>query len=157
MTGETHNYKNLEKTSVIKKIIERAKQRQYFYEMILKLFYICADKGLRLIVENPYSEQHYLNRNFPFKAKVIDRNRLLRGDYYKKPTQYWFLNCEPTYGMSIQKDKKQRIIRKAKSGIHSGICSEERSMISPDYARNFICDFIIGKEQQDIQQQLTLF
>lgn len=31
----------------------------------------------------------------------------------------------------------------------------ERSMISPDYARNFICDFILGK-QQDIGQ-LNLF
>ena len=29
----------------------------------------------------------------------------------------------------------------------SGICSEERSMISPDYARNWICDFVIGKDQ----------
>ena len=34
-------------------------------------------------------------------------------------------------------------------------CSEERSMISPDYARNFICDFILGKEQ--IGTQLNLF
>jgi hypothetical protein len=32
---------------------------------------------------------------------------------------------------------------------------EERSMISPDYARNFICDFIIGKEQ--VGTQLNLF
>ena len=36
-----------------------------------------------------------------------------------------------------------------------GLCSEERSMISPDYARNFICDFIIGKEQ--INSELDLF
>jgi hypothetical protein len=28
-------------------------------------------------------------------------------------------------------------------------------MISPDYARNFICDFIIGKEQ--VGTQLNLF
>ena len=35
-------------------------------------------------------------------------------------------------------------------GIKGGICSEDRSMISPDYARNFICDFIIGKSQPDI-------
>lgn len=33
--------------------------------------------------------------------------------------------------------------------------SEERSMISPDYARNFICDFILGKKQK--HTQLTLF
>lgn len=33
------------------------------------------------------------------------------------------------------------------SGIKAGICSEERSLISSDYARNWICDFIIGKTQ----------
>lgn len=37
----------------------------------------------------------------------------------------------------------------------AGICSEDRSMISPDYARNFICDFILGKEQ--LGSQLSLF
>lgn len=41
-----------------------------------------------------------------------------------------------------------------KAGIQQGICSEERSMISPDYARNFICDFILGKEQKFAQQLL---
>lgn len=35
------------------------------------------------------------------------------------------------------------------------MCSEERSIISTDYARNFICDFILGKKQQ--VQQLNLF
>lgn len=40
-------------------------------------------------------------------------------------------------------------------GGKAGICSEERSMISPDYARNFICDFIIGKKQEI--NQLSLF
>ena len=28
-------------------------------------------------------------------------------------------------------------------------------MISPDYARNFICDFILGREQEGVLQQLT--
>ncbi len=27
----------------------------------------------------------------------------------------------------------------------TGICSEGRSIISPDYARNFIADFILGQ------------
>ena len=30
----------------------------------------------------------------------------------------------------------------------AGICSEDRSMISPDYARNFICDFVIGQSNE---------
>jgi hypothetical protein len=37
----------------------------------------------------------------------------------------------------------------------TGICDEERSMISPDYARNFICDFILGKER--VGTQLSMF
>lgn len=36
-----------------------------------------------------------------------------------------------------------------------GICDEDRSMISPNYARNFICDFILGKEQ--LESYPTLF
>lgn len=43
----------------------------------------------------------------------------------------------------------------SRKGVKAGVCSEERSMISPDYARNFICDFILGKIQN--QSQLSLF
>ena len=71
----------------------------------------------------------------------------LRGDYFKKPTAYWFFNCEPTNGRSYQKPKETKTVQKSKQGERAGICSEERSLISPDYARNFICDFIIGKVQ----------
>lgn len=106
-------------------------------------------------MENPWSEQTFLKWNFVTSPSVINNNRLTRGDYFKKPTAYWFFNCEPTHGMSLQKGKEQKIISKCKSGIKAGICSEERSMISPDYARNFICDFIIGKKQNI--SQLTLF
>ena len=48
-----------------------------------------------MIVENPYTQQHYLVRYFPIKAKIIDKDRTQNGDYYKKPTQYFFINCEP--------------------------------------------------------------
>ena len=79
---------------------------------------------------------------------------MLRGDYYVKPTAYWFVNCDPTKGKSYQQDKKKKVIQKAKKGLQAGLCSEERSLISPDYARNFICDFIIGKEQQHTMRNL---
>lgn len=133
-------------------MLERSQNRQYFFETALKLFCICDTRGLRLIVENPYSPQHFLYQYFPYRAKVIDRNRMLRGDYFVKPTQYWFVNCEPTYGFSLQKDKEQKIIWKCKEAKQTGMCSEERSMISPDYARNFICDFILGKPQSRFTQ-----
>ena len=74
-----------------------------------------------------------------------------RGDFFVKPTAYWFWNCEPTHGFTEQNNKKQKIIRKTKSSPQEGICSEERSLISPDYARNWICDFVLGKSQPEIE------
>lgn len=108
-----------------------------------------------MIVENPYATQHFLVNNFPYQAKIIDKDRTKRGDYYKKPTQYFFVNLVPTFGNSLQIAREHKSIRNSASGVQAGICSEERSMISPDYARNFICDFILGKEQDNTI--LTLF
>lgn len=153
--GEHQNLKKLsvqERTNVI---LERSRSRQSLYEICLKMFSICEQRGLRMIVENPYASQHFLVGNFPYKAKLIDRNRCLRGDSYRKPTQYWFINCEPTYGSSETMPKEHKNIRTSKAGKEAGICSEERSMISPEYARNFICDFILGKPQENTQ--LSIF
>ena len=111
-------------------------------------------KHLRMIVENPVSVEHYLHNNFPYMPKVIDSNRRLRGDYFRKPTQYWFHNCEPTNleSSSIVKERKSIV---QLSGHTGNVCDEDRSMISPDYARNFICDFVLGKRQP--HTQLSLF
>jgi hypothetical protein len=105
---------------------------------------------------------------------VIDKDRTRRGDFFRKPTAYWYVNCTPTYGESYQPTPPSKIkvitagsgaVKTKKKLKHSisndeldkmyidhksaeGICDEERSMISPDYARNFICDFIIGKKQR---------
>ena len=106
-----------------------------------------------MIVENPYSPMHYLVNNFPVNPAIIDKNRMERGDYFEKPTQYFFINCKPTYGFTEQNDKVKQVVNSKQHGLRAGICSEERSMISPDYARNFICDFIIGKTQNIGQLQ----
>ena len=90
-------------------------------------------------------------QNF-LKPTFIDKNRMLRGDWFVKPTAYWFFNFEPTHGFTEQNDKVQRIITESKQGAEAGLCSEERSMISPDYARNFICDFILGIQQEGMLQ-----
>ena len=148
------NNKHLPQTERIKEAIDRLKQRTYFHTLLYKLVYNVEFHNLRLIIENPYTKPNYLidTQNFP-NPTVIDKNRLLRGDYFKKPTAYWFFNCEPTYGESYQNDKEQKIIKKCKQGKEAGLCSEERSMISPDYARNFICDFILGETQDCIAQR----
>ena len=154
----TGKHKNLYAKSAKEKadiIIERSRNREYLYELCLKMFAECDTRGLRLIVENPYAMQHFLVNNFPYKAAIIDYNRTLRGDYFNKPTQFFFVNCIPTHGLTIQTAREHKRIKNSKPGIKAGICSEDRSMISPDYARNFICDFVIGKEQPE--SQLSMF
>ena len=155
MTTHCINYRKLSVREMTEKIIRRSSDRQSFYVLLIKLFSVVMEKGLRMVVENPWSQPGFLNNNFLFQPTLIDKNRMLRGDYYVKPTAYWFVNCEPTYGRSFQKDKKQKTIMSAKSSSKAGVCSTERSLISTDYARNFICDFIIGKEQKITE--LTLF
>ena len=154
-TLENLNYKNMTTVQKIDAMLQRSKSRQQFYELIIKLVGVCLDKGCRLIIENPYSPLHYLCNNF-FKAPdVFDKDRQRRGDYFRKPTGYWFFNCVPTIGYSYQKPKEKKSVFSCKGSNNAGLCSEERSLISPDYARNFICDFILGKEQKN--SQLTLF
>lgn len=152
---ESINQRAMTITQRINRAIERLKNRSYFHTLLYKLLYVVYDRKLRLIIENPAATPNYLitGQNFP-PPTIIDKNRMLRGDYFVKPTAYWFINCEPTYGFTFQKDKQQKIISKCKSGIRAGICSEERSMISSDYARNFICDFILGKSQPKISPTL---
>ena len=146
------NYRKLNDTEKIKKILERAKNR--FFTRLIRFCAVCMQKGIRMILENPWSEQTYLKANFIKVPDVIDMDRTKRGDFFKKPTAYWFWNCERTYGESLQQNTNVKTIFATKSSPTAGVCSEERSMISPNYARNFICDFILGKEQENSQKML---
>ena len=161
MSLNAHNYRALPAVDRIEMIIERQNKRNQYLGLLTKLVGVCLKRGIRMIFENPITDS-YLNHYFLKGPTIKDQNRMLRGDYYVKPTGYWFWNCNPTHGFTEQFDKKQRKVAtgsiaqgvRAKSSGQAGLCSEERSMISPDYARNFICDFIIGKEQQGSQMSL---
>jgi hypothetical protein len=148
------NYRKLNMKEKTDKILERSANREYFFKLAVKMISIAEQKCLRLIMENPWSEQTFLKANFVMPPTLVDNNRMLRGDFYVKPTAYWFINSTPTSGKSYQNDKEKKTIMKARMGAKAGLCSEERSMISPDYARNFICDFIIGKEQKHTMRSL---
>lgn len=154
MKGEHIAQKMWSIAKIMERNIEFSSIRERFFKSLMMLTGICSRRGLRLIIENPWNTSGgtYLQHNF-IKPSVIDNNRMLRGDSFVKPTAYWFINCEPTHGFTLQCDKKQKVIMKCKRP-KAGLCSEERSMISPDYARNFICDFILGKEQPSSQPSL---
>lgn len=157
-----------------------SQERFFFYDIALKMTAVVQIKGLRMIVENPWHPTNFTNHFWFVRVSLIDKDRTRRGDYYRKPTAYWYINCEPTHGETFQptpKAKRKTITsgsgasatKKRLKNILSkeeldkrfiehttvdGLCDEDRSMISPDYARNFICDFVIGKEQTGSQLQL---
>lgn len=135
-SGTNINYRGLSNAAKIERILERAERRHSYYKRLLRLCYVCELRKLRLIVENPYNPHHYLRYNFPYKPAVIDMNRRLSGDYYKKPTQYLFINCQPAGKKSVQLDKPMKYVNNQST--------VNRSMISSDYAHNFICDHILG-------------
>lgn len=99
------------------------------YELVTKLAIVCLRKEIPLILENPYSTTHYLTKYWAIPAKVIDKDRTTRGDYFEKPTQYWFIGCEPKYNMILEaqvwNNKKDILHTKSRSGKKpniKGIC-----------------------------------
>ena len=92
----------------------------------------------RLIIENPQGQPHYLTSYFCFKPAIIDYNRRDNGDYYVKPTQYWFFNCEPKQNIIFEPLDyvPMRKITKEMPG-------KDRSEIHPQYASRFIRQFVI--------------
>lgn len=148
---ESCTNQNKSKCERIAEALDRLEKRTKFHSLLYKLLFICTKKNIKLVIENPYSPVGYLFgvQNFP-KPAYIDKNRQMHGDYFKKPTAFWFFGFDPTDGNTIQwcKEKDCKVVNACKGSGIKGICSEERSLISADYARNFICDKILGKYQE---------
>ena len=141
---------NMKKQSIRQKyetVIDRIQKREYFYILLYKLFAICEIRGIRLVLENPATQPSYLLYPINFiPYTFIDNDRTKRGDCFKKPTAYWFVNLQR--GNLMKSHTKSKKIQQCSKGVKAGVCSKERSMLTDKYARNFICDFIIGKEQK---------
>lgn len=129
----------LEEKLLLAKQLEQ--ERTDFYNLFCDLILVCCKKHIRLIIENPYSNNHYLVRYFPIRASIIDTNRRERGDYYEKPTQYWFINCLPSYNLNAL--FREQVMPKKRRVLDFPSGSKERSEISPIYARQFIEEFIL--------------
>lgn len=111
------------------------------YTKVTQLAIVCLRKKIPLIIENPYSITHYLTKYWAIPATIIDKDRTLRGDYYEKPTQYWFINCKPKYNMILEPQTWHK--KKTIANTHNTV---ERSLISKEYANRFIREFILDKE-----------
>lgn len=118
------------------------------YVLICKLFVIALKKRIKMVVENPANPPHYLTTYFPIKPTMIDKDRSANGDYFKKPTQYWFINFDPSTNMLLEPMKivETNNIEHIRS-INGKNRQTSRSMIHPQYARRFIYNNILTKQQ----------
>ena len=139
-----------------------------YYEALCKLCEIAIHKGFKLIIENPNSQPHFLNLFFPFEPSICVQDRAKMGDYFKKPTNFWFFNFEPQNNFILlnegakgrrlnmsacnagerHKDKNE-LLRwfEKEHGLKIQNIQKARSMISPEFARNFIRAFVLKDEQ----------
>lgn len=139
--GTNYSQKNWSQEHKLEYDLKLHKELSKLYELITKLAIVCIKRKIPLIIENPYSTTHYLVKYWSIESKIIDRDRTKRGDYFKKPTQYWFINCEPKQNMILEaySMKETKTIGDAKPGV-------ERSLIAPEYANRFIREFIVEEE-----------
>lgn len=150
------NYRGLSVRERTERILERVRKRERFYGLAVKMLAIASERGVRMVMENPWSEQTYLKANFVAAPSMVDKDRTRRGDFYVKPTAYWFVNCEPCRGFTRETCGERMRVLDCRKGAKAGLCSEERSMISPAYARNFIQDNILGTTEEK-KTQMELF
>ena len=101
----------------------------------------CITYNIPLIVENP-STDNYLLKTLPIEPTIIHTDRVKLGDNFKKPTMYYFINfyndflfCE--IEVKNRKGKTTQKITQTRQGI-------SRSIISSEYAKEFILNYIDG-------------
>lgn len=116
----------------------------HMYQLVSKLAIVCIKRGIPLVIENPYNAQHYLTRYWPLKPAIIDYDRRRDGDWYKKPTQYWFINCKPKNNMLFEPIEfvEEKVIENIKNQV-------QRSMIHPQYANRFLRQYILPERSRN--------
>lgn len=136
--GEQYQLKNYTDEQKLEYDLKLHSELAKLYELVTKLAIVCLRKSFQLIIENPWSERHYLRQFWALKPKIIDKNRRLKGDYYIKPTQYWFIGCEPKDNFVLEPIEITQ--NKTVEYVNNAV---ERSLISKNYARRFIKEFIV--------------
>lgn len=145
--GQAYQQKNWSDIQKLKYSIKLHKELDYLYEKISQLCVVCLRKNIQIVIENPYTQPHYLTTYWCLKPTLIDKDRTQDGDFYKKPTQYWFLNCKPKGNLVFEPIEyiERKTIGKVR-GTENTSRQTERSMIHPQYADRFIRKYILDEE-----------
>lgn len=142
--GQSTQQKNWTQEQKLECSMKFQEELTELYLLLSQLVIICIRKHLELIIENPYTQPHYLTTNWCIKPSLIDKDRTNDGDYYKKPTQYWFINCEPKQNLVFEPLEYvgTKVIETVKS-TDTTSRQTERSMMHPQYANRFIRKYIL--------------
>ena len=147
--GESHQQKNWNDLKKLQYSMKLHGELHELYEKLCELTVVAERKGLRMVIENPVTHPHYLTTYWCIKPSVIDKDRTNDGDYYKKPTQYFFIGFEPSYNLVMEplEPVKTRTIKNT-TGSETTSRQVERSMMHPQYARRFIKKYILPNESK---------
>lgn len=147
MKGDTYSQRNWNDEKKLEYSMKLHRQMDEMYQLISKMVIVCIRKNLCLVIENPKSMPHHLTDYWCLKPTIVDKDRRKNGDYYKKPTQYWFVNCKPKNNLVFEaldyvpQIKSERVV-KDDFGLDR---TTARSMIHPQYANRFIRQYLIDE------------
>lgn len=121
-------------------------ERERYFDKLCRLVRIALKKNLPLIIENPYGKVNFLKWYFPVKPALVIKDRRLWGDTLKKPTQFFFINCEPEFClMPVSAGSRTGKPLKKVRGF-------ERSRISGAFAENFIENVLKDKSWETAEK-----
>ena len=141
--GDSKQQKNMSDIEKLETDLKLHKELSINYDLITMLAIVVLRKGLRMVFENPLSEQHYLNRYWCLRSDIQDKDRRKNGDYFKKPTQYWFIGLRPKNNLVFE---ALDYVEPIKINDLWGTKKEDvtlRSKIHPQYANRFIRQYLI--------------
>lgn len=147
--GELNQQKNWSDEKKLKYSMDLHEELNRNYIILSKMVCICIEKGLHMVIENPYTQPHYLTSYWCIKPKIIDKDRTKNGDYMKKPTQFFFIGFEPKQNLVFEPINyvETRACDRMPGGAHTR--QVMRSEIHPQYANRFIRQYLIDVKGGD--------
>lgn len=139
-SGTAMQMRNMNDSEKQEYILDRVKNRDYNLNILNKLIQIIKNRDLKLIVENPYHNNFLLSQDGFKSPEIIITDRTKYGDYYTKPTMFYFYNYEPTF-FSLNFLSENNSLNTRITNVSNQIA---RSLMHPTFAHNFIHKYILG-------------
>jgi hypothetical protein len=141
--GQATQQKNWSDIQKLEYSIQLQGELTELYVLLCKMVVVAIRNGLKMVIENPYTQPHYLTTYWCLKPTIIDKDRTQNGDYYKKPTQYWFINCEPKCNLVFEP------LEYVKPKVIECVTNTERSLMHKQYASRFIRQYLVEREVEN--------